>query len=84
MWNNFYREMQDNDKNVPQEDIKKWQENMFKIISVINIPEHVRMTPAEKNLRKVMEIAKTKDKTRLHEIYNLLLEVENYFKDSLV
>ncbi len=84
MWNDFYREMQDDGKNVNQEDVKKWQENMFKIISVLNIPEHIRLTPAEKNLNKVMEIAKTKDTTKLQEVYNLLSEVENYFRDAVV
>lgn len=84
MWNDFYREMQNNNKNFTDEEIKKWQENMLKIISVINIPEHVRLTPAEKNIKAVLELSTTKDVSKLQEIYNLLSEVENYFKDALV
>lgn len=84
MWNDFYREMQNNRNDVALEDAKKWQENMFKIISLINIPDSVRLTPAEKNLQTVIEIAKAKDGNKLQEIYSLLSEVENYFKDALV
>ncbi len=85
MWNDFYREMKENNKApIPPDDIKKWNENMFKIISLINIPESVRLTPVEKNLVKVVEIAKSKDEKRLEEAYNLLSELENYFKDAVV
>jgi len=85
MWDDFYKEMKENNKEqLPPDDIKKWNENMFKIISLINIPDSVRMTPAEKNLVKVVEIAKSKDENRLEEVYGLLSEVENYFKDALV
>lgn len=82
MWNEFYKDMQYNN-NTPEE-LKKWKENMFKIISVINIPEAVLNTPAEKNLQIVVNLAKSKDENKLEEIYNLLKEVENYFKDVLV
>jgi|DewCreStandDraft_4_1066084.scaffolds.fasta_scaffold07875_7 uncharacterized membrane protein len=83
MWNEFYKEMQNNLKEISSEDLKKWQENMFKIISLITIPDSVKSTPAENNLNKVIELIKTKDNNKLEEIFNLLVEVENYLKDTV-
>jgi len=83
MWNEFYKEMQNNLKEISSEDLKKWQENMFKIISLITIPDSVKSTPAENNLNKVIELIKTKDNNKLEEIFNLLVEVEDYLKDAV-
>ncbi|MBP7792394.1 MAG: hypothetical protein KA120_04965 [Candidatus Goldbacteria bacterium] len=84
MWNNFYVEMQKSNGNVSPEDLKKWKESMLKIASLITIPDSVRATSAEKNLQVVIEITQTRDENKLEEIYKLLSEVENFFKDAFV
>jgi hypothetical protein len=86
-WTDIFRQNRDPVLDYPPStdpEEKKWEENMMRIAAVITAADSLEGTPAEKKIKTAAEFAKSKDRTKLKEIYTMFSEVESYLKESLV
>jgi hypothetical protein len=86
-WTDIYRQNREPVLDYPPSvdpEEKKWEENMIRIAAVITAADSLEGTPAEKKIQAAAGFAKSRDMTKLKEIYTLFNEVEDYLKESLV
>lgn len=87
IWTEVFRQNRDPVLDYPPStdpEEKKWEENMLKIASVLTPADSIEGTPAEKKVIDAVEFAKSRDTSKLKQVYILLDEVEQYLKESLV
>jgi hypothetical protein len=86
-WTNIYRQNRDPVLDYPPSkdpDELKWEEDMLRIAAVIFPADSITGTPAFGKIDAAGSIARSKDRSKLKDIYILYHEVEEYLKESLV
>jgi hypothetical protein len=62
----------------------KWNLGMLKVAGSLGIVDELKNTPVEKHMMKAVEDGKSKDVSRLDDIYVLFGEVEKYIKEKVL
>ncbi len=86
-WTEIYRQNRDPMLDYPaskDQEEAKWEENMLRIAAVISPADSLHDTPALKQVETAVGIARSKDRSKLKQIYDSLYTVESYLKESLV
>ncbi|MFP4466886.1 MAG: hypothetical protein ACLFP1_07540 [Candidatus Goldiibacteriota bacterium] len=81
VWMISYRENKDkveSDENEKSAEQKKWEDDMMKIASAFTVPEEFSGTAGWEYIRKFVETAKEKDRTKLKELYETAFEIEKF------
>ena len=55
---------------------------MLKIAAALGICDSLAGTPAEKKIETAVQMAKTKDRSKLQDIYSIICEVERYLGEN--
>lgn len=55
---------------------------MLKIATSFGMCESLSGTPAQKKVEIAILLAKTKDRSKLHDIYNMITDVEKYLGEN--
>lgn len=61
----------------------KWMLGMLKVVGSLGVIEEIKNTPVEKHMKKAVDDGRSRDISRLDDIYVLLGEVERYIGDRM-
>ncbi len=85
-WLDFYRDVRIPDLEYPPavtpDDIK-WEDGMMKVASAFGVCDSLAGTPAEKKMQQAVEMAKSKERSKLKDIYDIITQVEKYLGESI-
>ena len=73
VWTSIYRDSTDSDKVSD-----KWKNGMLRVISVLQPCEELDMTPFKARLESAIDFAKTKDTSKIQEIFLIMDELEKH------
>jgi hypothetical protein len=84
-WLEIYRDSRDPSLIYPpavKESDVKWEMGMLKIASSFGMCDSLINTPAQKKVEIAILLAKTKDRSKIHDIYNIISDVDKYLGDN--
>jgi hypothetical protein len=61
----------------------KWEDGMMKVAAAFGICDSLTGTPAAKKVEKAVEMARSKNRSGLKDIYDLMAQVEKYLGDTI-